>query len=92
MSDHNIMEHRTQPESVDSSLPPDRLSLEMPLGLGFSLSQDVEALSFFGGLDDRTKGQIISYIQSTNTGEEAKARIEKAVECLGKKDLGFLHR
>ena len=83
-------QHRVKPESVDSSLPPNRLSVDMPLGLGLSLGQDMEALSFFGSLPDRTKGQIIAYVQSTNTGEEAKARIQKAAECLGKRDLSFL--
>ena len=71
-------------------MPPRQLALELPQGLAASLALNPKAAAFFGDLDTPTRGQIISYIRSTDTGEEAKARTRQAVEGLGSGVLDFL--
>lgn len=58
---------------------PDEKASDIPLGLGMALSQDVEALSFFGSLTPPQKNGVIRYVQSGQTGQEAKERIVNAV-------------
>lgn len=41
---------------------------------------DKEAMNFFAGLTDGGKQQVIDYIQSAATGDDAKQRIETAVQ------------
>lgn len=72
------------------SLPPRRLRPELPQGLTASLALSPEAAACFEGLSDQDKGRVVAYIQSTDTGEEAKARVRRAVEGLAGGDLGFL--
>lgn len=92
MSEKIILENRTPKLGEGSSIPYRRLDLELPQGLTASLSRSPEATAFFGGLDDPTRGQIVAYIQSTDTGEEAKARVRKAVDGLERGKLDFLSR
>ena len=51
---------------------------------------DPVALSFYKGLDPSSQEKVIAYIQSTDTGETAKARTHQAVDCLGRGALGVL--
>lgn len=55
---------------------------DLPLGFGMSLAQHPKALDEYGRLSDGEKASVIAYIQDGNTGGEAKARIDKAVEQL----------
>lgn len=72
------------------AMPPRQLALELPQGLAASLALAPVALSFYKGLDPSSQEKVIAYIQSTDTGEAAKARTHQAVDCLGRGDLGFL--
>ncbi len=63
---------------------------DIPLGLGMSLAQDMDAMSRFGRMSDEEKRKIIAYVQGGATGEETKARIENAVNCLSAGNLNFL--
>lgn len=54
----------------------------MPLGLGMAIAQDTRAMDGFFSLDDRQKIELVDYIQSAQTGEEAKSRIESTVQML----------
>ncbi len=55
---------------------------DMPLGLGMKLAQDIEAMSFFGSLNNMEKTNIINYIQSSTTGPEAAERVGTTVNML----------
>ncbi len=90
MEDHVELQNQTPKLGAGDSLPPRKLSLELPQGLLASLSMTPEAADFFAGLDTATRGQIISYIQATPTGEEARARIRAAMEGLEAGRLDFL--
>ncbi len=52
---------------------------DMPLGLWMALSQDTEAMSYFGRMTPEQKRQMIAYVQGATTGDDAKARIRQAV-------------
>ena len=90
MEDKTVLHNQTPKLGEGSSLPYRRLDLELPQGLAASLALNPKAAAFFGDLDTPTRGQIISYIRSTDTGEEAKARTREAVEGLGSGVLDFL--
>jgi len=55
---------------------------ELPLGFGMQLAQDEQALQAFGRLDSAQKDELIRYIKSAASGEDAKRRISEAVELL----------
>lgn len=55
---------------------------DMPLGLTMSLAEDLEAMQTFSNLSPEGQAQIVSYIQGSITGDEAKIRIENVVEKL----------
>lgn len=90
MDQRIILENQTPKLGEGSSIPYRRLDLELPQGLIASLARAPEAQAFFGDLDTPTRGQIVAYLQSTDTGEEMEARIRRAVDCLGRRDLDFL--
>lgn len=62
---------------------------DLPLGLGMQLAQEPAAITAFGKLNPDQKANVVRYIQACSTGEDAKARIEAAVEHLKKDDTGF---
>ena len=51
----------------------------LPEGLGFSLALDVTAMTNFVQLSDSKKEEIVQYIQSSSTGDEAKYRVTEVV-------------
>ncbi len=55
---------------------------ELPLGLGMALAQNCDALNQFGSLSAEKQSELVSYIQSATTGNDAKERIEHVVRDL----------
>jgi uncharacterized protein YdeI (YjbR/CyaY-like superfamily) len=55
---------------------------DLPLGFGMRLAQDPRAMDTFGTLSEGQKAQVIGYIQSCCTGDDAERRIETAVSSL----------
>lgn len=55
---------------------------DLPLGLGMALAQTPSAMERFSNLSDEEKTQLINYIQSSVTGEDAKHRISETVQQL----------
>ena len=55
---------------------------DLPLGFGMRLAQEPRAMDAFGELSEERKAQVVSYIQSSVTGDDAKDRIETAVSSL----------
>lgn len=51
----------------------------IPEGLGFSLALDIDAMTNFVNLPDSKKEELIQYIQSSTTGDEAKNRVKHVV-------------
>ncbi len=68
---------------------PNKNVSDIPLGLGMALSQDVDALSFFGSLAPAQKNGVIQYVQSGQSGQEAKERITNAVSQLKQHKTDF---
>jgi len=88
--EYNAIKNRDRTIGETDAMPPRQLELDLPQGLRASLALDPVALSFYKGLDPSSQEQIIAYIQSTDTGEGARARTREAVDCLNRGDLGFL--
>lgn len=55
---------------------------QLPEGLGFRLAMDMKAMSNFVNLPENSKKQMIDYIESSTTGEEAKNRVTQVVSNL----------
>lgn len=53
---------------------------ELPIGLTMSLAEDMEAMKYFATLPKAEQEHLIDYIQSAQTGDEAKKRIDEVVE------------
>lgn len=64
---------------------------DLPLGFGMLLAQEPDAISRYGALTNEQKTQVIHYIQSGATGEDARNRIANAVIGLRDNDMGFLN-
>lgn len=62
--------------------PNDPEALDLPLGFGMQLAQDPRAMEAFGRMPQEKKQQMLRQMKDAPTGEEAKARIEGAVEQL----------
>lgn len=60
---------------------------DLPLGFGMALAQDAAALNQFGTCSLSKQHQIVNYIQSSTTGEDAKERIRNVVENLKSGDV-----
>lgn len=45
---------------------------QLPVGLGMRLALDMKAMSNFSNLPDARKQELISYIEGSSTGEDAK--------------------
>ncbi len=55
---------------------------QLPEGLGFRLAMDMKAMSNFVNMPDANKKQMINYIESSTTGDEAKNRVTEVVSNL----------
>lgn len=55
---------------------------QLPVGLGMRLALDMKAMTNFSNLPDEKKKELISYIESSSTGEEAKSRVTEVVSSL----------
>lgn len=55
---------------------------DLPLGLMMQLGQDMGAMNTFASLSDSDKAQMVDYIKSAATGDEAKARINEVLNAL----------
>lgn len=69
---------------------PEQKSYSLPLGLVNSMAQRPDAMEYFCSLPGRTQNEIVSYIQVSATGEEAKQRTRNAVQGLESHNLNFL--
>lgn len=54
----------------------------LPEGLGFRLAMDMKAMTNFVNLSEDKKEQLVSYIQGSTTGDEAKNRVMEVVSNL----------
>jgi len=55
---------------------------QLPEGLGFRLAMDMKAMTSFVNMPDNNKKQMIDYIESSTTGEEAKNRVSEVISNL----------
>ena len=71
---------------------PDPAHLDIPLGFGMALFQEAVARRNFENLSNDRKDDVVRYLQSGNvTGQDAKEKIETAVENLKNNNTGFFH-
>lgn len=63
---------------------------EMPIGLMLSLGMHQSAMKNFALLDDEKQNAVIRYVEDSQTGDEAKNRINTAVDNLEKGNTGFI--
>ena len=68
---------------------PDPSGLDMPIGFGMELYQNSNALHCFAALSQEQRNGIIKYIESGKTGEDARKRIDNAVENLNHRNPNF---
>lgn len=54
----------------------------LPEGLGFRLAMDMKAMTSFVNLPEDKKQQLVSYIQGSTTGDEARNRVTEVVSNL----------
>lgn len=54
----------------------------MPIGLMMSLAMHQDAMRNFSLLDDSQQKAVIRYVEDSKTGDDAKNRIESAVQNL----------
>jgi hypothetical protein len=55
---------------------------QLPQGLGMRLALDMEAMTNFVHLSDERKNELVGYIESSATGDEAKNRVAKVISSL----------
>jgi hypothetical protein len=55
---------------------------ELPEGLGFRLALDMEAMKNFANLSDQGKEQLVNYIRSSESGDDARNRVTEVVRNL----------
>lgn len=55
---------------------------QLPVGLGMKLALDMEAMTNFVNMPEDKKRQLIDYIESSTTGDEAKYRVSEVVSNL----------
>ena len=67
-------------------------SPEIPTGLMSRMAHSTRAMDGFFSLDDSRRDALVQYIQGAQTGEEAKSRMEEAVEALEQADSPFGRR
>lgn len=61
----------------------------MPVGLMMKLAMHQQAMRNFSQLDDEQQKAVIRYVEDSQTGEEAKSRIESAVQNLEQGNRSF---
>ncbi|NLK74817.1 MAG: YdeI/OmpD-associated family protein [Clostridiales bacterium] len=54
----------------------------LPVGLGMRLALDMKAMTNFVNLPEGQKKQLVSYIEGSTTGDEAKQRVTEVVSSL----------
>ena len=54
----------------------------LPEGLGMSLALDLDAMTNFVNLSEEKRGDLVTYIKSSTTGDEAKSRVREVVSNL----------
>lgn len=59
---------------------------QLPVGLGMRLALDMDAMTNFVNLPESRKKQLVDYIESSTTGDEAKNRVTEVVSNLHKGD------
>lgn len=57
---------------------------QLPVGLGMRLALDMNAMNNFSNLSDAKKRELISYIEGSTSGEDAKNRVTEVVSNLHK--------
>lgn len=62
---------------------------DLPLGLGMQLAQSPKAMDTFGRMSNAQKSSVIGYIKSAATGDDAKNRIEEAVQLMSQGKTHF---
>lgn len=55
---------------------------QLPEGLGFRLAMDMKAMTNFANLPKDKKDQLVNYIKSSTSGEDAKRRVTEVVSSL----------
>ncbi len=55
---------------------------QLPQGLGMRLALDMKAMTNFVNLPEDQKRQVVSYIEGSTTGDEAKNRVSEVVSNL----------
>lgn len=85
------MDPNANPAFVGMGVNPETGAPDIPLGFGMALSQDVEAMSFFGSLSGDLKAGVIRYVQSGSTGPEAKERIQTAAQNMKRHKVDFIY-
>jgi hypothetical protein len=55
---------------------------ELPEGLGFRLALDMRAMTNFVNMPEDSKKQMVDYIKSSTTGDEARNRVSEVVSNL----------
>lgn len=55
---------------------------QLPVGLGMRLALDMEAMTNFVKMPEAGKQQLVNYIESSTTGDEAKNRVTEVVRNL----------
>lgn len=55
---------------------------DVPMGMGMRLMQDPQAREAFGRLTRAKQTDLIGYVQGGSTGDEARQRLEDAVDRL----------
>lgn len=57
-------------------------SNSLPIGFGMSLAMDLPAMTNFANLSEAKKEELVSYIEASKTGDEAKYRVKEVVRNL----------
>jgi len=62
---------------------------DLPLGFGMGLAQNPDAMETYASLTNAEKTSVIRYVQSGQTGDEAKSKIAEAVQRLAEGSHNF---
>ena len=66
------------------------MGIDLPVGLAMKLARSDEGTKNFAALSDDDQAAIVSYIQQSVTGADAKKRIGDAFTGIEHGDLSFL--
>lgn len=62
---------------------------DLPTGLGMRLAGDPKAMDAFGRMSSEQKSAMIGYVQGAATGEDAKHRLDHALQQLHNNQIEF---